>query len=495
MPECERAWPGADRRTVMAGMGAALLAPGAAASAGAGLPVLRAAAMRADLSLLRRAYAALHPGLLRYNRADQIERRFDAAIAAAARPMTPGAFFILLSRLLAAIRCGHSFVNPANQASAIRAALFEGPTRLPLEFLWLGDRMLVTADPFATGITAGSEVLSIDGRPCAEILRTLLTVARADGHNDAKRRRLMSVQGGERYESFDLFYPHLFGKPDGYRLVVRGPDGRRRRAEVAAVSLAARRAARPRAQTDGAGPIWTIAARDGAAVLTMDDWALYDSQWDWRTWLDQAVDRLVADRVPLLVMDIRRNEGGQDCGDALIARLIDRPVSRDSVRRLVRYERLPADLRPYCDTWDRSFDTLGVGARRFDARFLEQTGDVADQTIMPKGPRYPGRVAVLTSAQNSSATFQFASAVQRLGLAALVGEETGGSRRGINGGCYYFFRLPETGFEVDLPLVGYFPVRSQPDAGVMPDIAVAPSATDLANGRDPVLARALARAG
>ncbi|MFV3533568.1 hypothetical protein ACNJI7_21330, partial [Mycobacterium tuberculosis] len=93
--------------------------------------------------------------------------------------------------------CGHSYVNPYNQRTGVAAALFDVPDRLPFDFLWLGNRMIVTADPFDIGMARGSEVLTIDGRPSGEILAALMPFARADGHNDAKRRRLLSVQGGE----------------------------------------------------------------------------------------------------------------------------------------------------------------------------------------------------------------------------------------------------------------------------------------------------------
>lgn len=110
--------------------------------------------------------------------------------------------------------------------------------------------------------------------------------------------------------------------------------------------------------------------------------------------------------------------------------------------------------------------------------------------IAPKGPRFIGRLAVLIGPQNSSATFAFAQAVRRERLGALVGEPTGGNRRGINGGCFYFFRLPETGLEADLPLIGTFPTTPQPDAGIVPDVTVAPTAAMIAAGRDRVMARA-----
>lgn len=93
-------------------------------------------------------------------------------------------------------------------------------------------------------------------------------------------------------------------------------------------------------------------------------------------------------------------------------------------------------------------------------------------------------MVVLTSAQNSSATFQFANLVKSTGLGTLVGETTGGNRRGINGGAFFFARLPDSGLEFDLPLIGYFPESRQPDAGVVPDIPVSDTIEDLRAGCD-----------
>ncbi|URW76253.1 S41 family peptidase [Sphingomonas donggukensis] len=489
--------PGLTRRSML-GAGAALTGGTAIRALGAvAPPTLTVQAMQADIRLLRQAYGRLHPGLLRYNTQAQVDARFDQLADAARRPLTLGGFYVALSRCLATIRCGHSYANFYNQSKAVRAALFDAPTRLPLQFVWLGDRMIVTADPFATGIAPGSEILAIDGRPARTILSALMQVARADGHNDAKRRQLMSVLGEDGYESFDVFYALIFGGRTRYALQIAAPDGRRRAALVDAVTLEKRRSQQAIADAGrDDGPIWTMARRGRAGVLTMNGWGLYNSKWNWRGWLDAEVDRLVADRVPALIVDIRRNEGGEDCGDALVARLTDRPIVSDPARRLVRYQTLPADLRPYCDTWDRAFDTLGVGAARYDDRFYELAGEERGATVIaPKGPRYTGKIVVLTGPQNSSATFAFAQMIQRERLGTLVGEPTGGNRRGINGGCFYFFRLPETGLEADLPLIGTFPRTAEPDAGIVPDIIAARSPQATASGTDVAMDRALAMLG
>lgn len=481
----------ASRREVIGGAVAAMLAgPATAAEA----TTLSPRAMQADVALLRRAYETLHPGLYRYLTPREAAARFDTLAASATRPMGLRPFYLALSRRLATVRCGHSYANFYNQTKAVQAALFDAPTRLPLQFLWLGNQMIVTADPFGTGIAPGSSIAAIDGRAAGEALAALMQVARADGHNDAKRRRLMSVQGEDGYESFDIFHDLLFGGRERYRLEVIAPGGARRSATVAAVTLAQRRSAqRAKEAMSADAPIWTIERRGGAAVLTMDSWGLYNAKWDWRAWIDQEMDRLIAERVGTLVIDVRRNEGGEDCGNAIIARLIDRPITFDTARRLVRYTTVPADLQPHCDTWDRSFDRLGVGATRVDEHFLELTGpERGAEVIRPKGRRYAGRVIVLIGPQNSSATFGFAQVIQRERLGALIGEPTGGNRRGINGGCFYFFRLPETGLEADLPLIGTFPRTPQPDAGIVPDVAAPVTPASIARGADPAMARALA---
>jgi Peptidase family S41 len=101
---------------------------------------------------------------------------------------------------------------------------------------------------------------------------------------------------------------------------------------------------------------------------------------------------------------------------------------------------------------------------------------------------------VLTDAANSSATFSFAQRVKSTRVGKLVGEATGGNQRGINGGAFFFVRLPASGIEFDLPLIGTFPLQPAPDAGIEPDVKVDVAAVDIATGIDAAMERALALA-
>jgi C-terminal processing protease CtpA/Prc len=115
---------------------------------------------------------------------------------------------------------------------------------------------------------------------------------------------------------------------------------------------------------------------------------------------------------------------------------------------------------------------------------LTEYGDASGDGIRPVGKPFRGKFYVLIDANNSSATFQFAQTVQQNKLGTLIGQPTGGNQRGINGGAFFFLRLPKTQIEMDLPLIGNFSSSPQPDAGLAPDILVTPTLQDIIEGRD-----------
>jgi hypothetical protein len=470
---------------------------------------IAAAPLLADVDVLERAYRALHPGLARYNTPAQLDASFARLRAEFAGGATLAEAYLAYSRFAATIRCGHTYANFYNQSGAVAAALLQSPTRVPFRFRWVDGEMVVLANDSAdASLVPGTRVLALEGVPTREILRAMLPLARADGGNDAKRIASLEVRGNDRYEAFDVFLPWLFPQVDGRQaLRVQSPGDRApREVTVAALTQAQRLAVREagaaagaaRAEADATAPAWSSRVLDGGVVLLdMPTWALYDSRWDWKAWLQAWFESDVVRAAPALVIDLRRNEGGLDVGNVLLAHLVDAPLDLPGVVRKTRYRRIPADLRPYLDTWDRAFDDWGDQVTPVADGFyrLQRPGEPAEgERIAPVAPRYRGRVFVLVGADNSSATFEFARAVQQARLGTLVGQPTGGSLRGINGGAFYFLRLPGSGIELDLPLVAQFPTTPQPDAGLRPDLPVPVTVADIAGGRDAELAAALAAA-
>ena len=448
-----------------------------------------------DLAILREALTSLHPGLYRYLNPRQAEAGMTVLECAYVNAPDQAARYLALSRFLATIRCGHSYANFYNQQEDVRADLFDRKTRLPFAFRWIDGGMIVTTD-HGSGATVmpGTEVRKINGIRATEVLARLMPYVRADGHNDAKRRALLSVTNGDAFETFDIFHGLVFGAPTGgtHRLELLERDQKIRSVEVPAISLKDRRKFRITTPTKSDQPLWQWQIRDdGIAVLTMNDWGTYDTKWDWKAWLADRLSALKGARG--LIIDIRANEGGEDCGDEIIARFATADVPLGEERRLVRYRTTPKAPDPYLDTWDDSFRTLGVDAAKYDTRYFRLKRGDTDRVIAARGPRIDAPMIVLIGPQNSSATFQFAARCREAGIATLIGEPTGGNQRGINGGCFFFVRLPSSGLEFDLPLIGTFPAKPKPDAGLLPDILVRQSARDITAGHDSAMQVALAR--
>lgn len=456
--------------------------------------VAAAAEFSADIDLTREILTTLHPGLLRYNSLMQI----DAVMASLRRSFASAPDlaqrYLVLSRFLATIKCGHSHANFFNQSPPVTKALFDKKSRLPFTMRWVGEQMVVTGgDLMAEKLPPGTLIGAINGVPARTMLQTLLLYARADGNNDAKRRSLLDLRARTRFEPFDVFQGLHYGEPAGsvYRLDVRTPDGTISTMEVPALTTDERHAQLPLPATDAAVWEWRV-DEQGVAVLTMPSWALYDSQWDWQAWLNDKLDALAGDSAAKgLVVDLRGNEGGLDCGHPILERVL-KTASAQPMRRLVRYQKTPEHLNRHLDTLDNSTRDWSNSAKPFDSRFFALPP--AETTLRPKGKALALPLVVLTDAANSAATFSFAQRVKASGAGKLVGEATGGNQRGFNGGAFFFVRLPASGIEFDLPVIGSFAPQPMPDAGIEPEVKVQVSAADIAAGRDAQLERALALA-
>lgn len=484
------------RRTSLLPVLFLLSLPCAASPAGS----VSAEALKSDLVILRNALHAIHPGLFRYNTPQQLDEHFAVLERELGKDSSVADAYLAISRFTAKIQCGHTWPGFANQSKAVADMLFQRDGRVPFHFRWLDGQMVVTRnlsdDP---ALAAGAVIESIEGVASSKILKTLLPYTRADGTAEGKRRSSLEVQGRGRYEAFDILLPLVFPQMTGtLDLVVRNAAGRRIAVAVPSHTQVQRKELREResAAKTPDGPPWTLTTqRAGTALLTMPSWAVYNDSFDWQGWLHAQFDTLAAERTKALIIDLRGNEGGSSVGDVILSRLVTKDTMFPQFRRFVRYRDAPAELVPYLDTWDRSFRKWGTNAgepRADGLRPFVWPGESAEGDIVKaKGPRFEGKVFVLIDPSNSSATFEFAQSARRAGVATLIGETTGGNQRGINGGAFFFLRLPGSGIEVDLPIIGFYPEGTKPDAGIRPDAFAAPSLRSIREGRDPAVELAL----
>ena len=426
---------------------------------------LTAEQARRDWAILRRAFTDLHPGLYNFITPAQLEAAFAAANEAVAQGASRAQMVWWASILAATVRCGHTWASHYNQRDDVVRTVFQRADKLPFTLRWVGARALVTASADAA-VMPSTELRAINGRAMVDISHALLPALRADGSSDGKRWSQLDSgpHGGAMDRLFPLWLPPHLGR---YHLTLH--DGTaQREIEAATLSQAARDKALPNPATD-----WHFQINGDIGVITTPTFAFRRGQFDYKEFLADAFKRLQS--VPFLVIDQRRNEGGDDAlGRALLSYLLRQPYTEPATRVESAFERVPYLLARYLDTWDFDFfDRTGLAKRGPGRNWLMP--DKPPRRVMPVASPYAGQTWLLMGAQNSSAGFLFARNVKASGAATLVGQPSGGNLRGLNGGQLAWVTLPNSGVAVDIPLLAHVILNNPPDSGVLPDVAVKPN--------------------
>lgn len=381
----------------------------------------------------------------------------EAERAVAAGPMDEAAFYRLLAPALAALRCGHSFIDPSPAAEARMRA--EGRF-FPLTVRSLNGRLYAVADPYGAGVAPGSELVSINGRAASELFSFVAARLTTDGRDagrpryDAERwfAAMLYLFVGE-FDSFDVEYlPPVAAEA----AVGPGPDGPER-----AVLRAVRDPALAKTPSgivyDTIGGRPSHSFRDGYAYLKIPIFSAPD-QKAYEAYLADFFAELKARGYGSLVLDLRGNYGGSPPPTAALFRyLIDRPL-------------------PF----------FGPG------HLLLMPWRVAQK---PAPDRFGGELYVLMDEAGFSMNGFLLALLKYHGIGTLVGAPSSGGYRCSDSTMSQTLRA--TGICVRFSTAAYeVAVRDMPAGiGVAPDLPVAPSLGDLVSGRDYILEAALDAAG
>jgi hypothetical protein len=451
--------------------------------------------MHADLAILQSAWQNLHPGLYRYNTPDQIEGLFREARQKTSSPLSQRTFYILLSQLNIKLRCGHTFVSPFNQKQVIEESLFS-KAFFPLLFRVIDRKLIVTHDlTEVNNIQVGSEILSINGIRSKTIIDSLLTVSKSDGNNGLNKALdniclYPQEISTKKYTLFDVYFPLFFKQnihEPSYLVTVKDSKGSTKTFTVNGLTKEARQQAYDRRY--GVLPSldkswYTKEINNETVVFRLGDFAVYNWKFDFKKYLDSVFLNLI--------LDIRQNEGGSDeARNEVLTYIISKPIQCfNRTRRLYKYLQVPDSLLPYLSTWDPAFKKPKNPAEYLltaEGLYESKSKGASCDTLIPKKNRFTGKVFLITDVTNSSTTFIMADNFKREKLGISVGEETGGTQQGINGGQIFFLYLPNSKIEMDLPLIYQTPPDPRKDEGIIPHYIVKTTPKDITNGHDPQL--------
>lgn len=455
--------------------------------------------MKADLALIKTTWQQLHPGLYRYNTQAEIEGYFRELDAKTNAPLEQRAFFILISQLNIKLRCGHSFVSYYNNKRLLKNNLYS-TVFIPVLFTIVEGKLIVTHNLSEnSSLKLGEEITAINGVAAQTIIDSLLTVSKADGKNGLnKQLDNISFDPREiytdRYSLFDIFFPLFFKKElneTNFILTIENTKGVQRQVSVMGLSKENRQAK----YIERYGDIpkdensWYIKPIDKQTIVfRIGDFMTYKWKFDFNKYLDSVFVMMNAKGYKNLIVDIRKNEGGADeARNAVLSYLTPKNLGcAMPYRRLYRYNHIPDSLNQYLSTWDDDFrkpKPESLYLKTADGFYESRTPNKCVE-IFSNTNHFKGKIYLLTDVTNSSATFTLADVFKQNKLGTIVGETTGGTQQGINGGEIFFFYLPNSKIEMDLPLIYQAPKAPRPDEGIRPDYEIKTTPTDLAQMRD-----------
>ncbi len=449
-----------------------------------------------DVAVLRKTLQYIHPNLYKYRDSLQLEKDFQTLQAQMlAAPDLVNAYKAI-SQFATLIKCSHTFTNPWNQVTQIKKAIFYQPDKLPFSFQRIGKRLFIDKNAsLDTSLHKGLEILSINAISTEEVLTRLTNYITSDGDNYEKRLQRLSLSGLEKFELFDIFYPLEFGSSSVFQLTLKDhTTGSIFETQVDALSKTARTAILQERYDNLSTSFeegWQFKIlNEQTAYLKMQSFAIYNNTFDWKGFLTNVFETLTDKKIQHLIIDIRDNEGGNDdIVQYLLERILQQAITMETPAPYTVYRQIPEDLRPHISTWEKRPYDWGNKIEASDkGRFVLKKQYAKRQVkYTPKSNGFKGKSYLLTNAENSSATHIMATYVKKYQLATIVGQETGGNQKGLNGSFYFFHKLPNTRVEIDIPIFGINILPDTPDtpnSGIVPDVLVEKNLSDLIYGID-----------
>jgi hypothetical protein len=455
-------------------------------------------ALRADLDAIVALHERTCPNpYLRVSKESiaELAERLKASID---RSMTRREFLPLVMEMQSGYRSDHYGQGVPNEE--LDAAFARGERLLPFRAAPEGDGLVVVAVAESErAIEPGDTIVRIGNVPAAEHLARL----RALQPGESERWRDVCVREHFRVNSWVLGITlptevELI-RPDGSRqvLTVEGVgDGARKTERTAPTGAPPTTPAAPRGETLVDSPpfrcILLPSEPPDAAPIALIDFPMMDGtlggQWD--TFLDKAIAAAKARGAAGLIVDIRKNGGGStDLGDALLARVTDRPYRMNSKlvwRRSAESDELFRMMAKPIWRW------LTIALPIFIPEYtkLEHGEDLTydfDATNNPRvEPGFDGPACLLIGDQTFSAAMDLADGVRTYDLMLTIGQPTGGVPNTL--GDIGPFQLPNSRIAVSYSMKLFVRASGdETDVGpVRPHIEVAPIP-----GRDTALERAI----
>jgi hypothetical protein len=447
--------------------------------------------LRDDFRVLRQSLEEAQPGLYRRVSRNELDRLFLEAERSLDRPLDVFEFYRLMTPLVAAIKCGHTNLEPppffvAEQDSA-RTRSFPALIKIidGKIFIWrdLSDK---------NSRLAGKQILSINRVPATQIVSGMLGATGGDGNIQTSRLKRI-----EEWNFIKKLTP-LTGLQSPFEVMLSDVNNERSeqlRLEGVDIPALGRNRESWFPQDRRPSRSAELEFIDGGSIarMTVREFGGFVDDEQKRGLAEfyrDAFQQLDARQTRTLILDLRDNNGGDDkLGALLLTYLLDKPfvhfrelvVKKSSFalgEGLLGTTRvsLPYKMERRDDNLYRLIDYPNLGV------------------LQPVSPTFTGKLYVLINGGSFSTAAEVIAQLQEHRRAEFIGEEAGGSYDGNNSGTIAVVTLPNTRLQLTVPLISfYLSVSGNEDGsrGVKPDYPIDYSIGDYLTNSDKELALAL----
>jgi len=440
------------------------------------------AEFKSDFKTFRSALEEGHPGIYRYNTKAAMNSIFDAAENSITPSMDERRFKILLSKIAAQIGCGHTAVLAPK---VIQDKFDAAATAIPFQPYYSDGKLflLTNFSSIEDKGFVGARLMSINGHNTNTLLKDMLAIMPADGHNQTYKYRNLTFS-----KYFTRYYEYLYGDTSSY--TVKYASG----TTVKTARLAGLLFSRLNAIRDKKYPVhflsdplaFKITDDQNAAYLKIESFdgdVLEQQKLDLPKFLQTVFNRIDSGKIKNLIIDLRNNHGGTDeFGKLLCSYLVGHEFDY--------YSSLTINADNFA-----FFKYTEMAGRKVPAALIKAnaagTFDVIRHPNVGKQkpllPTYTGKIYVLINGGCFSTASECISMIHSNTNAVFIGEESGGGYYGNNSGMVPEMTLPVTKIRMAIPLMKY--VMAVKDYqfkghGLYPTFTVIPTIADKISGND-----------
>ncbi|WP_149207090.1 S41 family peptidase [Flavobacterium johnsoniae] len=440
-----------------------------------------------DFDLLQNAYYETRVGLW-YNSRTQFDSICNLQKSKIKTPMNALKFYRILAPVVSFTKEGHCNIKISDETTAF---LKQKGTYLPFGIKVLDKKVYVIND-YKDFKLKGLILSKINGEAIENIMAKMLEIEPADGFNMTSKYRW--IEG-----AFSKYYARYFPASKFITLELLNPDNNTKIVYENIPSCTFKEFAKLYEEIKKQVPNYTFSKSSdfsidpitSTAVITVNTFSLgsyTDKRKGFQLFLEKAFDSISSQKIKHLIIDIRKNEGGeQGMEDHFLSYLTNEEYKKYKYVEIPGFTYSFLEHTNYAGQKEILIEELKEDFYlSTDGRYLNKEGHYIGEK--PNIKNFKGDLYILISGLTFSGGSEFAALAKNYTHAKFIGEETGGGYYGNSSGSFLSFTLPNSAVTGRIPLCK-FVIEPKADSipfgrGVLPDYEVQPTIKEYLAGYD-----------